>query len=134
MDRKFLMGILLGLAIAAAGVYAWEAKSHIDDIEGAFFLPVAVLYAPVAFWAIRKNSNLAFAILLVGTIAIITIYGISRSEFYFLVGRDEPGGFGSLGIIIKAYQAGIIIISGWALVQNMKTKKEARAPSTRQAQ
>ncbi len=132
MDRKFLMGILLGLAIAAAGIYAWEARSHIADMEGAFFLTVAILYVPVTFWAIRKNSNIAFAILLVGTIAIITIYGISRSELAYLVGRDEPGGFGSLGIIIKAYQGGIIIISAWAILQNMKTSKEVRAPNTRQ--
>ncbi|GEM_PF-6533316 len=132
MDRKFLMGMLLGLAIAAAAIYAWEARSHIADIEGVFFLTVAVLYVPVTFWAIRKNSSLAFAILLVGTIAIITIYGISRSEFANLVGRDEPGGFGSLGIIIKPYQAGIIVISAWAILQNMKTRKEVRTPSTRQ--
>ncbi|MEW6605669.1 MAG: hypothetical protein AB1351_13415 [Thermoproteota archaeon] len=47
------------------------------------------------------------------------------------MGRDEPGGFGSLGIIIKAYQAGIIIISGWATLHNVKMKKEAQTPSTR---
>ncbi|MEW6605670.1 MAG: hypothetical protein AB1351_13420 [Thermoproteota archaeon] len=79
MDRKFLMGLLLELAIAVAAIYAWEAKLHFLYMEGVFFLTVAFLYVPVALWAIRKKSNMAFAILLVSTIAIITIYGISRS-------------------------------------------------------
>jgi hypothetical protein len=123
MDRKFLTGLFFGLVIATTAIYAWEAKSHIIDnpnIEGPFFLIVAILHVPVGYWVVKNNSNPAWATMLVGTIAIIVIFGISRSDAAFLVGRDGPGGFGSLSVISKVLQAGIIAISFWAIIDNRK--------------
>jgi hypothetical protein len=42
---------------------------------------------------------------------------------YYLVGREKIGTFGSLGIMSKIYQAGIIIISIWAIYSNRKKKE-----------
>ena len=128
-DKRFLMGILFGLVIASTPIYGWEAYEKViaefDILEGPFFLVVTVLYIPVAYWAIRRDSNTAFYVLLLGTIAIITVYALSRSDFYFLVGRDKIGGFGNLGIMSKIYQAGIVIISIWAIYSN-RDKKEIK--------
>jgi hypothetical protein len=65
---------------------------------------------------------LAYYILLVGTIGIFLSYALSRSDLYHLVGREKIGTFGSLGIMSKIYQAGIIIISIWAIYSNRKKK------------
>ncbi|MEO9364023.1 MAG: hypothetical protein ABI348_09000 [Nitrososphaera sp.] len=133
MDRKFLMGLFFGLVIATTAIYAWEAKSHIIDdpnIEGPFFLIVAVLHVPVGYWAVKNNSNMAWATMLVGTVAIIVIFGISRSDAAFLVGRDGPGGFGSLSVISKVLQAGIVAISYWVITDNRRGNPiQAQKPS-----
>jgi hypothetical protein len=129
LDRKFLMGVLFGLVIASAPIYGYEAYGKViqsfNIIEGPFFLIAAILYIPVGYWAIKYNSNLAYYILLIGTIGIFIAYGLSRSDLYYLVGREKIGSFGSLGIMSKIYQAGIIIISVWALYSN-RDKKEIK--------
>jgi hypothetical protein len=65
--------------------------------------------------------------MLVGTVSIVVIFGISRSDAAFLVGRDNPGGFGSLSVISKVLQAGIIAISGWAIMDDNR-RKNSDAP------
>jgi hypothetical protein len=126
MGKEFLVGIFFGLAIASTAIYAWETKSNLIDrqnIEGIFFLIVAALHMPVAYWAVSKNSNLAWGIIFVGTVVIVAIFGLSRSESAFLVGREKPGGFGSLSVISKAIQVGILMISGWAILDNKKARQ-----------
>jgi hypothetical protein len=81
-------------------------------------LVITVLYIPIGIWAITRNSNLAFAIILVGTIAIIIIYLTSISNYSYLLGMKKPEGIASLAIISKVYQAGIIIISVWLMYTN----------------
>jgi hypothetical protein len=121
MDKRFLLGLLIGLIISVTAIYAWESKVHLIDrpnIEGPFFLVITVLYIPIGIWAITRNSNLAFTIILVGTIAIIIIYLISISNYSYLLGMKKPDGIASLAIISKVYQAGIIIISIWLIYTN----------------
>lgn len=65
--------------------------------------------------------------MLVGTVAIIVVFGISQSEAAFLVGRDKPGGFGSVSVLSKVIQAGILIIAGWMIVNNKRTKLNPQA-------
>jgi hypothetical protein len=130
MDKRFLLGILLGLIISVTAIYAWESKVHLinrPNIEGPFFLIITVLYIPIGLWAIIRNSNLPFVIMLVGTIVIVIIYLISLSNFSYLVGMKKPDGIESLAVISKVYQAGIIIISIWALYTN-RIKKKMVAP------
>jgi hypothetical protein len=128
-DRNFLMGILFGLIIASTPIYGYEAYGKViqsvNIIEGPFFLIAAILYIPVGYWAIKHNSNLAYYILLIGTIGIFIAYALSRSDLYYLVGREKIGTFGSLGIMSKIYQAGIIIISIWA-IYSKSNKKEIK--------
>lgn len=123
-DRRFLLGILFGLIIASAPIYAWEAYGKVvekfDLIEGPFFLIVAVLYIPVGYWAIRYDSKIAYWILLIGTIGIILAFALSRSDLYYLVGREKIGSFGSLSVMSKIYQAGILIISSWVIYSTRK--------------
>lgn len=124
LDRRFLLGILFGLVIASAPIYAWEAYGKVVDnfniIEGPFFLIAAVLYIPIGYWAVRYDSKVAYWILLVGTVGIILAFALSRSDLYYLVGREKIGSFGSLAIMSKIYQTGIIIISSWAIYSNRK--------------
>jgi hypothetical protein len=130
MDKRFLLGILLGLIISVTAIYAWESKVHLinrPNIEGPFFLIITVLYIPIGLWAIIRNSNLPFVIMLVGTIVIVIIYLISLSNFSYLLGMKKPDGIESLAVISKVYQAGIIIISIWALYTN-RIKKKMVAP------
>jgi hypothetical protein len=130
MDKRFLLGILLGLIISVTAIYAWESKVHLinrPNIEGPFFLIITVLYIPIGLWAIIRNSNLPFLIMLVGTIVIVIIYLISLSNFSYLLGMKKPDGIESLAVISKVYQAGIIIISIWALYTN-RIKKKMVAP------
>jgi hypothetical protein len=121
MDKRFLLGILLGLIISVTAIYAWESKVHLinrPNIEGPFFLIITVLYIPIGLWAIIRNSNLPFVIMLVGTIVIVIIYLISLSNFSYLLGMKKPDGIDSLAVISKVYQAGIIIISIWLIYTN----------------
>ena len=130
MDKRFLLGILLGLIISVTAIYAWESKVHLinrPNIEGPFFLIITVLYIPIGLWAIIRNSNLPYVIMLVGTIAIVIIYLISISNFSYLLGMKKSDGIESLAIISKVYQAGIIIISIWALYTNRIKKKMVAA-------
>jgi hypothetical protein len=81
-------------------------------------LVITVLYIPIGIWAISRNSNLAFTIILVGTIAIIIIYLISISNYSYLPRMKKPDGIARLAIIFKVYQAGILIISVWLIHTN----------------
>jgi hypothetical protein len=81
-------------------------------------LLITVLYIPIGLWAITRNSNLAFTIILVGTIAIIIIYFISISNYSYLLGMKKLDGIARLAIISKVYQIGILIISVWLFYTN----------------
>jgi hypothetical protein len=121
MDKRFLLGLLIGLIISVTVIYAWESKVHLIDRpnnEGTFFLIITVLYIPIGIWAITRISNLAFTIILVEIIAITIIYLISISNYSYLIGMKKPDGIASLAIISKVYQAGIIIISVWPIYTN----------------
>jgi hypothetical protein len=121
MGKRFLLGLLIGLIISVPAIYAWESKVPLIDrsnIEGPFFLVITVLYIPIGIWAIIRNFNLAFAIILAGTIAIIIIYLTSIYNYSYLLGMKKPDGIASLAIISKVYQSGIIIISIWLLYTN----------------
>lgn len=127
LNKSVIFGIMFGLIIATTTIYGSETYEHVFEefniLEGPFFLIFTLLYIPIGFIAIKYNSKWAFYTILIGTIVLFVLYGMSRSSLYYLVGKEKAGRFGSGGIMSKIYQAGIIIIAGWAIYSIEKDKR-----------
>lgn len=123
--NKTLIGVIVGLMIATSAVYFVETSEELfeeqDMIKGPFFLIIAVAYIPVAIWTIRKKSTTPIVIALAGTVGLMTLYGITRTDMAVALGM-EAGSIGHMGIVSKVLQSGIVICSVIALAQS---KKEA---------
>ena len=90
-------------------------------IKGPFFLVVAVAYIPVAVWILKNpNSSAPYIVTITGTIGIIALYAVTRTDMAAILGMNA-GGIGHLGMVSKVLQFGVVIGSVWALIQ---TKKE----------
>jgi len=125
MNTKSIVGIVVGLMIATSAVYFVETSEELfeeqDMIKGPFFLVVAIAYIPVAVWMLKSpNSSAPYVVTIAGTIGIIALYAVTRTDMAAVFGMNA-GGIGHLGMVSKALQVGIVIGSVWALVQ---TKKE----------
>jgi len=126
MNTKSIVGIVVGLMIATSAVYFVETSEELfeeqDMIKGPFFLVVAIAYIPVAVWMLKSpNSSAPYVVTIVGTIGIIALYAVTRTDMAAAFGMNA-GGIGHLGMVSKALQVGIVIGSVLALIQ---TKKEA---------
>lgn len=123
--NKTLIGIVVGLMMATSAVYFVETSEELfeeqDMIKGPFFLIVAITYIPIAIWAIKTNHAAPLVITLVGTVGLIVLYGVTRTDMAVALGM-EAGSIGHMGIVSKVLQFGIVIGSVVALVQ---LKKEA---------
>ena len=123
MEKKFLSGLLLGFIIATTSVYLLETIDELikegDMIKGSFFLIVTLLYIPVGIWSIKTNSPVAYTILMAGTIALIVLYAVTRTETVQAIGM-EVGEIGNLGILSKVFQTAIIILAGLIMYSNNK--------------
>jgi hypothetical protein len=123
MEKKFLSGLLLGFIIATTSVYLLETIDELiqegDMIKGSFFLVVTVLYIPIGIWSIKSNSAASYTILIVGTIVLIVLYGVTRSDMAQAIGM-ESGEIGNLGILSKVFQTAIVIIAGMIMYSNSK--------------
>jgi hypothetical protein len=121
--NKTLIGVIVGLMIATSAVYFIETSEELfeeqDMIKGPFFLIVAVAYIPVAIWAIRKKSTTPIIIALAGTVGLMALYAVTRTEMAVALGM-EAGSIGHMGMISKILQAGIVIGSVVTLVQAKK--------------
>jgi len=125
MNKKSIVGIVVGLMIATSAVYFVETSEELfeeqDMIKGPFFLVVAIVYIPVAVWMLKSpNSSAPYVVTIAGTIGIIALYAVTRTDMAAVFGMNA-GGIGHLGMVSKALQVGIVIGSVWALIQ---TKKE----------
>ena len=119
MNKKSLVGIVVGLMIATSAVYFVETIEEFEEgdmVKGPFFLVVAVAYIPVAVWMLSKNSTVPHVIAIVGSIGIIALYAVTRTDMAVVLGM-EAGRVGHLGIVSKTLQVGIIIGSILALLQ-----------------
>ena len=125
MNRKSIVGIVVGLMIATSTVYFVETSEELfeerDMVKGPFFLVVAIVYIPVAFWMLKNPNNSApYIVTIVGTIGIIVLYAVTRTDIAEVLGMNA-GGIGHLGMVSKVLQVGVVIGSVLALVQ---TKRE----------
>jgi len=123
MEKNFLSGLLLGFIIAATSVYLLETIDELiregDMIKGSFFLVVTVLYIPIGIWSIKSNSAVSYTLLIVGTISLIVLYAVTRTEMAQAIGM-EGGDIGNLGILSKVFQTAIVIIAGMLMYSNSK--------------
>ena len=128
MNKKSLVGIVIGLMIATSTVYFVETSEELfeeqDMIKGPFFLVVAIAYIPIAFWMLKNpNSSTPYLITIAGTVGIIALYAVTRTDAGAIaIGLEHAGKIGHLGIVSKIVQVGVVIGSIWALTQTKKEK------------
>ena len=128
MNKKSIVGIVVGLMIATSAVYFVETSEELfeeqDMIKGPFFLVVAVAYIPVAVWMLKSpNSSAPYLVTVAGTVGIIALYAVTRTDAGAIaLGLEHAGKIGHLGMVSKIVQVGVVIGSIWALVQTKKEK------------
>ena len=127
MEKKSIVGIIVGLMIATSAVYFVETYEELfeeyDMIKGPFFLAVAIAYVPVAFWMLKSPHNSApYIVTITGTVGIIILYAVTRTDAGAIaIGLEHAGKIGHLGMVSKIVQIGVVIGSISAIIQ---TKKE----------
>jgi hypothetical protein len=122
MNKKTLMGIIVGLMVATSAVYFVETIEEFEEgdmIKGPFFLVVAIAYIPVAYLMISKNSSIPYVVVIVGSVGIMVLYAITRTDMAMALGM-EAGRVGHLGIVSKTLQIGIVFGSLLTLIQFKK--------------
>lgn len=127
MNKKSIIGIVVGLMIATSTVYFVETSEELfeeqDMVKGPFFLIVAIAYIPVAAWMLKKpNSSVPYAVAIAGTVGIIALYAVTRTDMAVVFGMS-PGGIGHLGIVSKILQVGVVIGSVLTLTNSKKEKR-----------
>ncbi len=128
MNKKSLVRIVIGLMIATSTVYFVETYEELleeqDMVKGPFFLVVATAYIPVALWMLKRpNSSAPYLVAVAGTVGIIALYAVTRTDAGAMIfGLEHAGNIGHLGMVSKVVQVGVVIGSACALIQ---TKKEA---------
>ena len=128
MNKKSIVGIVVGLMIATSTVYFVETSEELfeeqDMIKGPFFLVVAIAYIPVAVWMLKSpNSSVPYVVTIAGTIGIIALYAVTRTDAGAIaLGLEHAGNVGHLGMVSKIVQVGVVVGSIWALVQTKKEK------------
>ena len=122
--NKSIIGIVVGLMIATSVVYFVETSEELfeeqDMVKGPFFLIVAIAYLPVAYLMLKKESVLPHVIAIVGTVGIMALYAVTRTDMAIVFGM-EAGNIGHLGMVTKILQTGIVLGSILAIVQAKKT-------------
>lgn len=122
MNNKSLIGIIVGLMIATSIVYFIETIEEFEEedmVKGTFFLIVGVAYLPVAYLMLTKKSNLPYVVAIMGTIGIMVLYGVTRTDMAIAFGM-EAGNIGHLGIVSKTLQVGIVLGSVITLIKYRK--------------
>jgi len=128
MNKKSIVGIVVGLMIATSAVYFVETSEELfeeqDMVKGPFFLMVAIAYIPVAVWMLKSpNSSIPYIVTITGTIGIIALYAVTRTDAGAIaIGLEHAGNIGHLGMVSKIVQVGVVIGSVSALVQTSKEK------------
>ena len=121
--NKSIIGIVVGLMIAISAVYFVETSEELfeeqDMVKGPFFLIVAIAYLPVAYLMLTKKSALPHVVAIVGTVGIIALYAVTRTDMAIVFGI-EAGSIGHLGMVSKILQIGVILGSILTLVQVRK--------------
>ena len=123
MNKTILSVIVAGLMIITSAVYFVETSEELfeeqDMVKGSFFLIVAIVYLPVAYLILKKNRALPHVVAIVGTIGIMSLYAVTRTDMAIVFGM-EAGNIGHLGMVSKILQTGMVLGSILALVQARK--------------
>lgn len=122
--NKKLIGFVVGLMIASSAVYVVETIEEFEEedmIKGPFFLAVAIGYIIAALWIIRKDSKISYIVVIVGTIGIIILYAVTRTDMVISFGMEAEK-IGHLGIVSKVLQIGVVSGLILALIQSKKSK------------
>ena len=125
--------MVVGLMVATSVVYFVETIEELfeegDMIKGPFFLIIAVAYIPVACWVMSKNSSAPYVVTIVGTIGLMALYAVTRTDMAAVFGM-EAGNIGHLGIVCKTLQVGVIVGSILALIQVRKESWLKQKPTS----
>ncbi len=113
-----------------------SSKEELEDMMGTtneviFFTIVGIAYAVVAVWMLenkRHDNKVLYVIATIGSLALIILYIISRTVNLPLIGFEED--IGSLDILSKVLQAGIIIGSVIVIKIQYKEQKQRSATSS----
>ena len=70
-------------------------------VKGPFFLVVAIAYIPVAVWMLKSpNSSAPYLVTMAGTIGIITLYAVTRTDAGAIaLGLEYAGNIDHLGMM-----------------------------------
>jgi hypothetical protein len=91
-------------------------------IQTVLFATVGGAYIPVGLWAIssRHSSKTPYFLALLGSVALIILYILSRTIDLPLVGKQDDVGF--IDILSKVLQCAIISISAYIIVAIRREK------------
>ena len=109
----------------ATGEIAEAVEEHADEpdesiegalVETALFATVGGAYIPVGLWAInsRNSSKTPYLLAIIGSVALIILYALSRTVDLPIVGIQDDVGF--IDISSKVLQAAIITASVYIVV------------------
>lgn len=133
--NKSIIGIVVGLMIATSSVYFVETSEELfeeqDMVKGPFFLIVAIAYLPIAYFMLKKESVLPHVIAIVGTVGIMALYAVTRTDMAIVFGM-EAGNIGHLGMVSKILQTGIVLGSILAIVQARKNTHKPKLEKVKQ--
>jgi hypothetical protein len=133
--NKSIIGIVVGLMIATSAVYFVETSEELfeeqDMVKGPFFLIVAIAYLPVAYLMLKKESVLPHVISIVGTVGIMALYAVTRTDMAIVFGM-EAGNIGHLGMVSKILQIGIVLGSILAIIQARKDSQKPELEKVKQ--
>jgi len=92
-------------------------------IETAFFAAIGAAYIPVGLWATitRHTSKVPYVLAIGGSLALMSLYVLSRTVDIPLVGLQDDVGF--IDILSKILQGGIIAISTYIIISIRRDKK-----------
>jgi len=92
-------------------------------IQTAFFAAVGAAYIPIGLWATitRHTSKIPYVLAIVGSLALIGLYVLSRTVDIPLVGQQNDIGF--IDILSKVLQSGIIAVSAYIIISIRREKK-----------
>ena len=112
MNTKSLTGIVVGLMIATSMLYFYlsigDFQEGETDVKTGFFLVVAIAHLPICAWMLKDESKKPHVIALIGTIFMVALYAVTRTDLALALGF-EAGGFGGMGILSKSFQVGIVV-------------------------
>lgn len=100
--NKTILGITIGLLLAVSVIYFVESIEEFGESEydeGVFFLITGIVHIIIAILLGFKNNKIYHYITIAGTICLMILYGVTRSDL---------SDVGELGIVSKVIQVGII--------------------------